>query len=298
MTGEAATATGSCVSPSVDVLVVNYRTPELTKAAVRALEGANIVVFVRDNSGDLDPATMSTLVAGGRLVLVADGVNTFFARGNNELYAMGSSPYVLLLNPDVTLSAEGLAVLLRELRSDEGLWAVVPQLLNEDGSPQSYYRRFPDVATILCDRLPPLRRPLRGIWRRHVYADAVLGERFSPEAPPAACLLLRRDIVGDVLFDEDLTLFFNDTDLCLRMATAGRRIDLVPQVTARHLRGASLSEARSNDRFFVARVYDRDCVSYARKNLAMWRVVKAATLMRRLVEVVARAASASRSFGL
>ena len=263
----------------VDVLVVNYLTPDLTHQAVRALSSSGAAFFVRDNSGDLDSKQLRT--ESPSTTVVSDGTNNYYARGNNDLYVRGSRPLVLLLNPDVVLRPASLATLINELSKDDDLWAVVPQLLNEDGTFQPYYRRLPTLLTIICDRLPPLRRLFRDAWARHMYADLVAGQRFSPEAPPAACMLLRRECVGSLLFDENLTLFYNDTDLCLRMRAAGRRLDLIPEAPAVHLRGASLARLRSTDRFAVAAIYDKDCLAYARKNLRGWRAVQVAVLLRR-----------------
>jgi len=271
--------------PQVDVLIVNYLTPELTCRALGALSSSGAVFYIRDNSGDLDPAQVRAECPS--TTVVSDGTNNFFARGNNELYELGQGELVLLLNPDVILRPDSLARLVEALARDDDLWGVVPQLLNEDGSNQAYYRRLPTLVTILCDRLPPLRVLFRAAWARYLYRDMQPGRTFSPEAPPAACILLRREIVGRVLFDECLTLFFNDTDLCLRMRRAGKKVDLVPGAQALHVRGASLGRLREADRFAVAAIYDKDCLAYARKHFRAWRAVQFAVLIRRAVQAVA-----------
>jgi N-acetylglucosaminyl-diphospho-decaprenol L-rhamnosyltransferase len=270
----------------VDVLLVNYLTPELTAAAVRSLAGASVSFWVRDNSSDLDVRGVRDAAQGSALVVRADGRNSFYAEGNNELYSLGDAPYVLLLNPDVQLTREALDHLLSGLRSGHSVWAAAPRLLNPDGSPQDYYRRLPSLGSILCDRLPLLRRLMRRTWARHIYHDEAMDVRRTLEAPPAACLLFKRELVGTFLFDEAYSLFYNDTDLCRRMIGLGYSAVLIPCATATHLRGASLAKARSLDRFRVARLYDRNCLSYSKSNIRHWWLVSGALLLRRMAETL------------
>jgi GT2 family glycosyltransferase len=272
------------IDAPVDVLLVNYRTPDLTVKAVAALAGPMVSFWVRDNSGDVVVDDLADASRPSAVRLVWDGGNSLYAAGNNEIFRLGHARYVLLLNPDVLLPRQALAVLLRELRSGSGLWAVAPRLVNSDGTPQDYYRRFPSTLTVLCDRIPVLRRLCRGHWRRHIYANESFDIRRDVEAPPGACLLLDRNQLNGQLFDETLSLFYNDTDLCLRMARRGRRLILIPGAVAAHVKGASLDRAREEDRYSVARLYDANCLSYSRKNLKGWRFVLAAIAARRVVE--------------
>ena len=276
------------VTTMVDVLIVNYQTPELTVQAVAELAGPQVSFWVRDNSDDVEPQALASASGQSPHRLLRDGRNTLYAAGNNEIYRLGDAPYVLLLNPDVLLSRAALGELVDALLADTDLWAVAPRLLNSDGSPQEYYRRFPTLLTVLCDRVPHLRRVFPGRWRRHVYAGESFTRRRSLESPPGACLLLDRHQVGPELFDERLSLFYNDTDLCLRMSQRGGRLDLVPTAPAEHIRGASLTRARERDGYVVARLYDANCLAYTRKNLTGWPLVLAVILARRLAEGVLR----------
>lgn len=276
--------------PQVDVLVVNYRTPELTCAAVAAVAGPDVALWVRDNSADIDPEQLAAAAAGTPCELRSDARNTLYAAGNNELYALGRAPLVLLLNPDVLLARADLAAMVEALGADDRLWAVAPRLLNPDGSPQDYYRRLPDLPVVLADRVPPLRRVLRRAWARHTYAGERLEGRAALEAPPGACLLLRRDAVGPVLFDERFSLFYNDTDLSRRMAAAGRRVELVPGASAVHGRGVSLAKARDRDPWVVARLYDRNALAYARAHLRGWQLVALVVAGRSVAERAQRLA--------
>jgi GT2 family glycosyltransferase len=296
---DASTEPRQPLSTTVDVLLVNYRTPTLTLGAMAELAGPGVTFFVRDNSGDLDDEALARIAGVSPLHIRRDGENRLYARGNNELFALGSSGIVLLINPDVVLTRSALEILVHALGRDERVWAVVPRLFNGDGTPQDYYRRFPSLLTILCDRVPLLQRILRAAWRSHTYADLDPTVVQPVEAPPGACLVFRRDSIDGDLFDDQLTLFYNDTDLCLRMQRQGRSLLLEPAASAVHIRGASLALARASDRWFVAHTYDTDCLAYARKHLpaAQIGVVTAVVMGRRVAELTARTLQRMRSKG-
>lgn len=269
------------MSTHIDVLVVSYLSNELTQRAARAVAGPGTHIFVHDNSGDLDVDDIADLAKR----IVSSEKNLFYARANNDLFALCDAPFVLLLNPDAYCTNSQLHILMAALEADEGAWGVAPMLVNPDGSVQRYYRRLPTTASILADRAPALRGILRRAWSAYLYEDLDVSQPGAVEAPPGACLLLRRDRVGEFLFDERYPLFFNDTDLARRLNRSGRCL-LAPQVKVEHIKGACLVEERRVRPLAVARSYDESALTYARANLPYWPVLVPVVWFRRMVSAV------------
>jgi N-acetylglucosaminyl-diphospho-decaprenol L-rhamnosyltransferase len=245
----------------VDVLVVNYGTGDLVRRGVELVKGPGVHLWVYDNSGEL--LAEPPVVDG----LLGDGSNHYFAAANNALYDCCDAPYVLLLNPDVELVFEDLLRLATALEDRPGAWGVAPRLLEADGSDQHYLYALPTVRALLADRLPLLGRVFRRSYARYVQADVDLRRSQVVIQPPAACLLVRRSVLGPTLFDEQYRLFFNDTDLARRLNVT-HECWYAADVTARHLRGASFARLpRGHD---TAREYDRTLLRYARNNLRGW----------------------------
>ena len=65
--------------------------------------------------------------------------------------------------------------------------------------------------------------------------------------PAAACVLAARRDLAPAPFDERFPLFFNDGDLCARLARLGRRAEIVPAATAQHGYGTSVARAQHAD---------------------------------------------------
>ena len=89
--------------------------------------------------------------------------------------------------------------------------------------------------------------------------------RDTTEAPPMAepydvdwingcCVLVSADFWRSVgHFDERLTFYYEDHDLCLRARAAGWRLIHVPQASARHRVAASTGEGSPRQRYLLAR---------------------------------------------
>jgi GT2 family glycosyltransferase len=260
----------------VDVLTVNFRTPELVEQAVAAVAGPGTRVLVYDNSGDLAPDEHRPTEVYG------DGTNRLFAAANNALFAVSDAALVLLLNPDVVLAHRDLARLVRALEERPEAWGAAPALLNPDGSLQNYARRLPTLGALLADRCPPLRWFLRRQLDWYYCRDKDLSVSGVVDQPAAACLLLRRERVAGSLFDPSYPLFFNDTDLARRLNGSGPCL-YVAAVQAVHQAGASIERARSEHRSWVRRQYDDSLLRYARANLRGWQVLVPIVLARRVV---------------
>ena len=256
----------------VDVLVVNYGTGDLVRRGVELVQGPGVHVWVHDNSGELlaDPPP--------GVSLLGDGSNAYFAAGNNTLYAQCDAPYVLLLNPDVELAHADLQRLVSALHDRPDAWGVAPRLLEADGSDQHYLYALPTVRALLADRLPLLRKVFRRSYRTYIQQDLDLRLPQTVIQPPAACLLVRRSVVGPQLFDPAYRLFFNDTDLARRLNVT-HECWYAADVTARHLRGESF--ARLPLGYDTAREYDRTLLRYARANLRWWPVLLPVLALRR-----------------
>lgn len=259
----------------IDVIVVNYRTPMHTQAALQAVAGPLTRIYVTDNSGDLPErvAAMAKVWSPGR--------NTLFAEGNNHWYEQTVSPWVLLLNPDVVLPYAGLLQLRHELAQRPDCWGVAPRLIGTDCIDQNYLRSFPSALALVAQIFPPVRPMARRATDRYLCVGADLRTPRIVEQPPAACLLLRRDAVGPSLFHRDLRLFFNDAYLAWRLNQGGH-CWYAPHITATHEQRASIRRAEPID---ILAEYAADMRRFARLTRLRGRWFVAGVASLRLMEV-------------
>ena len=89
----------------------------------------------------------------------------------------------------------------------------------------------------------------RAAARRYedLFGAAPPREPVAVFCPAAACVMATRRDLEPAPLDEQFPLFFNDGDLCARLARAGLRVEIVPAATAAHGYGTSIARAQQAD---------------------------------------------------
>ena len=160
-------------------------------------------------------------------------MSVLVGRANIGLHAT-DSPLVLLLNPDVRICAEDIAILERAAVRYPRAAILGPALFYPAGT-QSSSGYGPPLFTAGH----PLFSPLFRRSRRAVAAVSG-GDAHRVGFLSGCALLLRRSAMAELGgFDERIFFHFEETDLCLRALLAGWELWRVPTAVAQHLGGGS-----------------------------------------------------------
>jgi GT2 family glycosyltransferase len=225
------------------VVLVNYFGAVDIAQAVHSVlcDDANTEVLVMDNSAD--PEEFARLRSGlpAQVRVVDAGGNVGFGRACNVAWHLTSAPFVFFVNPDVRLLPGCIHALLDAMLGNERWAAVAP-------------RQFLDGA---CQwHMPPAWLPtaLRA-WvhefalRKHVAAQRVAQAQHvenlrlwsgtlpvTQRALSGGALMLRRSVFDDGTppFDPRFFMYYEDSDLCLRLRRRGLSMAVVPQARAVH----------------------------------------------------------------
>jgi GT2 family glycosyltransferase/serine acetyltransferase len=241
----------AAVSVSVLVVIVNYRTPDLTIECVRSLgpevqrlPGVRAVV-VDNDSGDGSSERIEAAIEKDGLAdwctLIAQPSNGGFAQGTNcGIRAAGPDlpDYVWLLNPDTCVQPGALTELVSFLEAHPDAGIAGGRLVNEDGSVRSSCFRFHSPLGELDRALHfgPVSRALE----RHVVTPRMPDVPTRTDWVSGASMLVRRAVFERIgLFDEGYFLYFEETDFCRRAARAGFECWYVPESRVVHLAGQS-----------------------------------------------------------
>lgn len=235
------------------IVILNYRTAELTLACLRSLAkeipllpGATVVVT--DNaSGDGSAETITKGIREGGMSAWARceplPENGGYAYGNNaairEALAGKNSPdFVLLLNPDTELLPGAVRNLLAFMHAHPECAIAGSRLEDEQGNAHCSAFNFPTAWSEL-DRGLELGIVTRLLGNRTV-------QRPIPDEPcevdwvAGASMLVRREVFERVgLIDEAYFLYFEEVDFLLRAKRAGFRTYYVPASRVVHHMGAS-----------------------------------------------------------
>jgi N-acetylglucosaminyl-diphospho-decaprenol L-rhamnosyltransferase len=236
----------------VAVVIVNYRTPDLTLRCIAALArerhavpGLRAVV-VDGGSGN---GSANVLRAGLDRPDFADWtqllelpLNGGFGWANNQailrLLSGESAPaYIYLLNPDAEIESGALVLLLAELQRFSKAAACGSRLVDEDGRALGSAFRFPSPSHEFARGLrTAAMAKLLGFQESMIYTESSIDADWVT----GASVLFRSAALRETgLFDDGFFLYFEEVELMWRLRRAGWSIRHVPASRVVHVGGAS-----------------------------------------------------------
>ncbi len=220
--------------PSITAVVVAHDSSRVLPDCLASLAAEGVSAILVDNASRDDTTDMAER-AGVRVV--RNPRNEGFGRGMNIGVRAAETPFVLLVNPDLTFDPGAVDALLSAADRYPDAAVLAPRIVEPDG------RVFFSSKSLLAGRL---------------HND--VGAKWTPEGDcctpflSGACLLVRRDVFLSLGgFDPEIFLFYEDDDLCRRMTDAGHSLVHVHDAVVRHARGKSASPAPG--RIFKARFH-------------------------------------------
>lgn len=201
---------------------------------------------------DLMPPLLSSLAASGdglrmRLMLIDnvsdDGADEyrkffpdtvvqrnekrlFYGANLNRIIRASTARYVLLLNTDMYFDPpeQCLSRMVKFMDENPSCGVSGCRLYHGDGQFALPARRFQNLPLILARRMG-LGRLLRKTVDRHFYRDRPIDGAWECDWVSGCFMMVRREAIYDIgYFDEGFVKYFEDVDLCLRMARAGWRV--------------------------------------------------------------------------
>jgi GT2 family glycosyltransferase len=240
----------------LSVIIVSYQAAaelELCLWAVcKAIQRLAAEIIVVDNaSSDRHIQTLSTYFP--QVHWIWNRENKGFGAACNDAARLATGEYLLMLNPDTLIEAEGLFQALQFLDTNPTVAALGPYLLNGKGQFLKESRRaFPTPWNSFCkiiglDHLLPHSRWLAGYYAGHI----PISHPQPAEVLCGACMVLRKKawlaIHG---FDEDYFLYGEDTDLCLRLYQQGYPCYFFPNWKVLHFKYRSMKMQPQKHRYY------------------------------------------------
>lgn len=231
---------------AIACVIVNYFNAELTARAVRSvlndLSTADVVVV--DNSTDSKQTQQLKQCLDPRATLLSGTTNVGFGAACNIGLTATKAPLVMLLNPDAMVTHGCLQQLAATLIQDTTLGAVSPlQWWEPSGQWLLPPAWLPTGIGMWC---------LEQAWRNANSAQRLTmayrrlalttwnttGQQqfIQQRALSGGAMMVRRDAVIEAggLFDPDYFMYYEDSDLCLRLRQHGWQLGTVPLAVVVH----------------------------------------------------------------
>ena len=226
-------------------IVVNYHCAALTGRAVNSLlsdmpDGRIVVV---DNSVDgVEVATLKAKLPDPQVRLVISPRNVGFGAACNLGMDASDSPYVMLLNPDACVLPGCLQELSACLDGNPSVAAVSPmQHWDAAGEwllPPAWLPTGPGMWSMEAAwRNRRWAQRLSRAYRRIALKTWNSTDNYVPQrALSGGAMMVRRSVLGQgvSLFDPAFFMYYEDSDLSLRLRRRGWALGLAPRAAALH----------------------------------------------------------------
>lgn len=257
----------------VSIIIHNYNTKNLLKQCVRQIKEMNVnvdceIIVVDSNSSDGSAEMMKEFYP--RINFIAAKKNLGFNKGNNLGIKKAQGKYILIINTDIVFIYEDAIKKMFDFMEGHPNAALSgPQILNSDKTIQYSAMKFHKIWTPFCRRIfiGKTKRGKRELERFEM-ADWSHNDTRDVDWIFGACMMARKKAVDEVgMLDENLFLYFGDTDWARRFWKSGWEVYYVAEAKAVHLHRRESADVNVWQAPFslVARIHVKDWIKYLRK---------------------------------
>lgn len=237
----------------LSALIVNHNSGAWTQRCVESLQRAwgtegrdpgDLEIIVLDSGSSLAEATWWQSLRRTGVRVRNSPANVGYATGLNmafELSTGGPRDAVALLNPDLYFLPGSIGPLLERLEEDDAVGAVAPRIyLDEERQillpPNHLPSPWGELAEVLAEHFPRFARRRAARWTEWARRAWQTQEVRTQEMLSGACMFLRRETILHMgaPMDPGYPLYFEDADLCVRLARAGYLLELQPAAEVLH----------------------------------------------------------------
>jgi len=213
-------------APILSIVILNYKTDEMTYRLVKKLQDDEIEIILVDKRSSENPKTK---VAELSHVRYPDpGTNLGFAGGVNYGIAQSRGEWIMLLNSDADTDVQTIKTLLNKCQT-ANMKVAAPRLAGNDGTIETNVGLFSGL----------FEHPINWLFLRPRFVLPTVDTKVHTATGGA--LLIHKSIIQTVgLLDEkNFFMYFEDMDYSYRLHRKGVSILYVPTCVIKHIGGGS-----------------------------------------------------------
>lgn len=246
-------------------VIINYKSSDLTLRAARSVLGSEssgpVHLVVLDNSEDGYEAERLRQKLPPAVTLHVSQENIGFGRACTQVFEQYEGERILLINPDARLLPGCLLRLQDTLSSSPDVGAVSPRVFWDEGLRFHLPPSYPP-ALLPFKNFAFSGGPLAGVsgvvsalWRWHSIRVWRSKRPVRVNNLSGGLVLLKRAsvVAAGGLFDPRFFLYFEDTDLFIRMRKAGSTLLIEPRASAIHCYDQCAQREWERKRAFMSR---------------------------------------------
>lgn len=213
------------INERITVVTVTYNSASLIRNLFTNLENIKTIIVVDNASTDQSIDEVRNVVPHARIII--NKRNEGFGRAVNRALNEVSTEFALLVSPDCLVDDTVIGQLMLVADRWDNAALVSPSLIDGDGNSSRSHDKD------LFSR--------EGMQRNRADEPFPSGDLCAGFVQNATSLVRMRAIKEVGFYDENIFLFYEDDDLCIRLRDKGWSLILAAGVSVRHFSGMSSS---------------------------------------------------------
>lgn len=256
----------------VSIIIVNYNTCKMTAECIdsvieKTTDLSYEIILVDNASTD---GSKDFFTNDNRITYLYNDENLGFGRANNCGVKIAKGRNILFLNSDTLLINNAVKIMSDYLDTHNHVGAVGGNLYTHDMRPgMSFQRLRPSLSWEINDLL--LNLPLRVRYGKTATYFNTSSRPIKVGYIMGADLMTRKAIVDKIgCFDPQFFMYFEETDLCHRIAKNGYNLHVIPTAKIIHHEGKSFGEmtkSKLNPR--KIEMFETSRTTYYQKNYSL-----------------------------
>ena len=229
----------------IATIIINYNSSKLTQECIDSIIEKtslkiNFQIIVVDNCSEKEDYLSLKQFCDSHsfknLQLIRSKINTGFGGGNMTGYHYANAKYIAFVNNDTLFLNDCLSILKLAIEKDKNISVVGGQSYTETGKKMMAFDHFASISKELfgrdfLEKINPKKYPQRKLeYRNPLKVSYVQGSFMFTRATDF-------NVVGG--FDTNIFLYYEETDLCMRLEKIGKSCYLIPEAQYIHYHGAS-----------------------------------------------------------
>jgi GT2 family glycosyltransferase len=229
----------------IAAIIINYNSSKLTQECVDSIiektpSSLSFQIIIVDNCSEKEDFLSLKLFCDSQpfknLQLVRSKINTGFGGGNMTGFHFANAKYVAFVNNDTLFLNDCFSILKAAIEKDNSIAVVGGQSYTETGKQMVAFDHFASISKELfgrdfLEKINPTKYPKRkSEYTNPIQVNYVQG----------SFMLIRTSDFNEVGgFDTNIFLYYEETDLCMRLEKNGKSCYLIPDAHYVHYHGAS-----------------------------------------------------------
>ena len=227
---------------NASIVLYHNKKEQLTRVIGSVLNTTlSIKLYLIDNSLTNDLKDLASIDT--RIEYIFNDANFGYGKAHNvglRKSLSNNTPYHLVLNPDIYFNKGVLEELFDYMEHYQDVGNIIPQVRYPDGEIQHLCKLLPTPADKLFRRFLPFKNLKRNMNERYELRFTGYNELMNLPSLSGCFMFLRVDALKSVgLFDENIFMYEEDTDLSRRLFTKYKNIFYpIVEITHEYAKGS------------------------------------------------------------